>query len=393
MPSGTPGFVGERLTEAREARGLTAVALADLLGVSRAAVSQYENGQVTPRPEVMFRITRVLNLPPQFFSRPIRQREPIPVFYRSMSAATKTARTRAEWRMEWLCEEIVPYLCSLVDFPEVEFPAVTIDDPSTLTTDEIETAAAEVRRFWGLKDGPISNIVWLLENNGAVVTREEFGTEKLDSFSSWKEDGRPYVFLSADKHSAVRSRFDAAHEIGHLVLHRGFAASRLRNPADHRLAEDQANRFASAFLLPEQSFSRDIDYPTLDRLRALKTKWLVSIGAMLKRAEDLGFVSDSEARHLWILYVRRGWKRREPLDDDLEIEKPRLKSQAFELLLNQRVQSIDDVLAYIPYPPSDIEELAMLPRGYLSPKPPTVQLKAAAKGRLIQFPSTQRHSN
>lgn len=390
MPSGTPGFVGQRLIEAREARGLTAVALADLVGISRAAVSQYENGQATPRPEVMLKITRVLNLPPRFFSRPFTRRESTPVFYRSMSAATKTARTRAEWRMEWLCEEIVPYLSNLVDLPEVKFPAISINDPSTLTLDEIELAAAETRRFWGLKGGPISNIVWLLENNGAVVTREEFGAEKLDSFSSWKEDARPYVFLNADKHSAVRSRFDAAHEIGHLILHRDLPAARLRNPADHHLAEVQANRFASAFLLPAESFGHDIDYPALDRLRLLKPKWLVSIGAMLKRSENLGFISDSDARYLWISYGRRGWKRREPLDDDLEVEKPRVKSQAFELLLGQHVQTVDDILAYIPYSPRDVEELAVLPHGSLNPQPPTVRLKAGVKGRVIRFPPTQQ---
>ena len=102
MPSGTPGFVGGRLTEAREARGLTAVALADLLGVSKAAISQYESGHVTPRPDIMQKMAQVLNLPPYFFSRPVQEHEAATVFYRSLSAATRTARSRAERRMGWL---------------------------------------------------------------------------------------------------------------------------------------------------------------------------------------------------------------------------------------------------------------------------------------------------
>lgn len=376
MPPGTPGFVGGRLTEAREARGLTAIALADLLGVSRAAVSQYESGQATPRPEIMQKMMQVLNLPPHFFSRPVSERKSPTVFYRSLSAATKGARTRAGRRLQWLWEEIVPYLLEFVELPEVNFPETDMpDNPNAISVGQIETAALELRRFWGIGDGPISNVVWLLENNGAIVTREELGAETLDSFSAWLFDGRPYVFLNADKDSAARSRFDASHELGHLVLHRHVDSARLRNPSDYRTMEEQANKFAAAFLLPAESFGHDIYQPTLDALRTLKPKWIVSIGAMLMRVERLGFISSDEARLLWIAYGRRGWRRREPLDAELPVEKPRLKLEAFELLLGQAVQANDDMLASLPFSPTDIEELAVLPRGYFSPKPPPVRLK------------------
>ena len=39
MKLGTPGFVGPRLREAREGRGLTAMSLAELLGITRSAIS------------------------------------------------------------------------------------------------------------------------------------------------------------------------------------------------------------------------------------------------------------------------------------------------------------------------------------------------------------------
>src|SRR5215212_8094956 len=110
MRPGTPGFVGARLREGREARGLTATALSEILDVTRQSVSQYENEQQTPRPEVMQKIEQVLNLPPAFFSRPVvgepGERK---IFYRSMSSATKHARARMDRRYDWL-REITDYL-------------------------------------------------------------------------------------------------------------------------------------------------------------------------------------------------------------------------------------------------------------------------------------------
>src|SRR3990172_1641588 len=121
MKRGTPGFVGTRLREAREARGLTAISLAELVGVTRQAISQYENGDAAPGPDIMDRLCTVLNLPAQFFSRRIPGRERNAIIYRSMSAATKASRTRAERRLGWL-QEIVSYLRTIVDFPGPNLP-------------------------------------------------------------------------------------------------------------------------------------------------------------------------------------------------------------------------------------------------------------------------------
>ena len=105
MKLGTPGFVAERLREAREARGLAAAALAEIVGVSPAAISQYENGAQSPRPEVMQAIADKLSLPVRHFLRPMPPRLPgVGIIYRSMSAATRTDRLRAERRQGWLRE-------------------------------------------------------------------------------------------------------------------------------------------------------------------------------------------------------------------------------------------------------------------------------------------------
>lgn len=382
MKPGTPGFVGARLREAREARGLTAIALAEILGVTRQSVSQYESGEVTPGPDVMHRILSTLGFPPSFYWRPANETSGVPVFFRSRSAATKLARARATPRLEWL-HEVVAYLSEFLELPEVNVPACHMpSDPVAISSEEIEDSAVHVRRFWGLGNGPISNVTWLLEKHGSIIGRCELAAETLDALSRYSAvEGRPYILLGTDKASAVRSRFDASHELGHFILHRNIPAERLNHPVVFRQTEEQAHRFAAAFLLPAEAFATDFYVPTLDALRSLKAKWLVSIGMMIHRAEDLNLISSDQARRLWISHTRRGWNRREPLDDELPVEQPRTLRRAFELLVNEGIQSRAEIATRLPFPADDIEDLACLDPGFLDDMPPAVRLLPTARLR------------
>lgn len=395
MKPGTPGFVGARLREAREARGLTAVSLADLVGVTRGAISQYEHGPLSPSPDVMRRISEQLNLPVQFFLRrplAVSQRT---IFYRSMSAATKRARLRAERRYEWLCE-IVSLLRRFVRFPEVTFPEFKLaPDPARITNDQIEDLAAETRRAWALGQGPISNITWLLENRGAVITRCELGAATLDAFSEWNSsDSTPYVVLNSGKESAVRSRHDSAHELGHMILHRHLQQSALNHAPSFDLMEKQAHRFAGAFLLPARSFADDLYSPSLDGLRALKEKWRVSIAAMIKRASQLNLINEDHERRLWINLARRKWRTREPLDDVVEPEQPRFLRRSLELLISKGIVSSSDLPLRLTLATRDIEELTGLAPGYLTKAEQDIELVGedncdGGDARILRFPTQE----
>lgn len=367
MKPGTPGFDGSRLREAREARGITAISLADLIGVSRAAVSQYEGDHQSPSPAVMRRISECLNLPIQFFlSRPVAAALSGPVFYRCMSAATKSARTRAERRHSWL-REITWFLARFVRFPAVKFPQFDLpDDPTKIDPEQIEGIATETRRFWGLGMGPISNVSWLLENNGAVVSRCELGAPTLDAFSEWGEaDERPYVVLGNGRGSAARSRFDAAHELGHMVLHRHVSKSIILHADVFKIMEDQAHRFAGAFLFPARAFADEMCIPSLDHFRTLKAKWHISIAAMIMRAAQLSLVSEVHERRLWLNLARRKWKTKEPLDDVIEFEQPQFLRRAMEMLIQKGVVAPNELSLQLALCTRDIEELVGLEPGYL----------------------------
>lgn len=366
MKLGTPGFVGSRLREARDVRGLTAVGLADIIDVSPQAIYQYDAGKSSPSPERLAAIAKAVNLPEHFFILPERVGGRGTVFYRSMSAATKGARARAEVRFAWL-RDLVQYLSEYVEFPESNFPDLPLpSNPLQLADEDIEQAAEDVRDYWRMGDGPVGNVIRLLENQGAVIARDNLGADTLDGLSEFVPDeGRPYVIVGTDKGSPARWRFDAAHELGHMVLHARLDPRLLSRPEHFKKIEEQAHRFAAAFLLPLAPFGDDLFAVNLDTLRALKPKWGVSIQMMIRRARHAGLISEDAERRLWVNCSRRGWRKAEPFDDSMDVEEPRLLRRAIELLLDGGAQTPQDLLASLALPASDVESLAGLPRGYL----------------------------
>lgn len=374
---GSPGFIGDRLRQGREARGLTAIALAGLLDITRQAISLFESGQSTPHPDTLYKIAEKLNFPVSFFITPSTRASSSTVFFRSMAAATKVDRGRGESRIEWLSETIVPYFKQFISFPTVNLPSLKIlDNPTNLTDDDIEEIAVHTRREWGLGDGPISNIVRLLENNGIIITRMQLEATTLDAFSRYlASNNSSFIILGDDKKSAVRSRFDTAHETGHIVLHRHINDSQLKNTTLFKVIEKQANRFASALLVPGNKFAEDYTVPTLNAFLTLKSKWLVSVGMLIKRAYDLEFISEEHYQRLWINYNRRGWRKEEPLDSKLPIEQPVLLKRALKLILESGLKTPDQILTELPLSPRDIEALLYISRDYLASSLPKLELK------------------
>jgi len=380
--SGTPGFVGVRLKQAREAMGLTVTSLGQALGVTKQAVSRWEGGLDSPRPELFDRLCGILCQPAYFFMQPIDSSLLRGTrFYRSLASTTSAARQKADARNFW-ARETANYVLRYVEFPRVNFPVWKIANPSALTMRDVEVWASETRRFWGLGDAPIANLLRVAENNGALVVRDYLDAETLDALSEWLEpEGIPFIVLNADKESAVRSRLDLAHELGHLILHRKVSQEELNKKALFKQIEKQAFRFGGALLLPERAFLADLYSLSLDALRALKSKWKVAIAAMIYRLADLGVLTEDQEKRFWINYARRGWKQREPLDDQLPFETPSVLPQAFQIIVDQG-HDRDQIPGSIGHGKSQIEQIANLPENFLGPSP-SVQAKIIPFRKLV----------
>jgi len=372
MTRSIENFEPERLEQALAARGFSAVELAARIGTASTTISRWRNKAQFPSGDMLEKLAAELRVSPEWLTRPLYQ-GPARPYFRGSIAQMKADRALLGARLHWL-DEVAQQLEQYVDYPIVNVPSISASRLNEITDADIEQAAEACRSLWGLKDGPVADVLLLLENAGVIVAREETGTPRIEGLSSWNRTGRPLVLLCADKGNAYRSRFDAAHELGHLVLHRNIEA-----PADaaaHKLMESQAHRFAGAFLLPSRGFSAEVASPvTLQGLLFLKKRWGVSVGAMIMRLVALGMIGDSDYLRLIKLRSAKWGNKQEPNDSDREPETPRLLRRTVDLLEQEGVVTADALSSLFGLSPRDVESLLGLPFGFLSlPKADVLEL-------------------
>ena len=368
MRVGTPGFVPERLVEARAARRVQSMKeLALMLGVSPSSVSRWETGKQAPEADALTELAKALRVRREFFLRPVFD-SPRPMFYRKLVSTLKRDREYQTSQVSWL-HEISHVLQHYVDFPELDIPDLLGGSIySQLRDEDIEDIAGELRSHWQLGEGPCTNVVAVLEKIGCVVGSIEMGTSKLDGVCSWsKSEDRPHVLLASDKMNLPRRQMDAAHELGHAVLHRNVSAKALRD--DLPEIERQAFRFASAFLMPQTTYVLEVPNYSLAGLLSLKERWRVSVKAQIKRLVDLEIIPQDHATQLYKTYSAKGWNRQEPMDKEWAVPKPRMLHDALCLIVDSGTRSKDDLLSVeFTMHPGDIENLVGLPSGWFSKK-------------------------
>lgn len=360
------GFVGERLSQARRAQSITASDLADKIGVSVQSLSKYENGHQVPRHETVDKLAAALSMPKPYFFRVLRITDSKPVFWRSKLTAQATDLDRAAVRLDWL-KEVVDYLADFLEFPQLNLSSVALpEDPANISREFIEDVANCVRQDWGVHRGPLPDILEKIEASGILVSRIHVNADKVDAFSQWSDKfGIPFIMLSRDKASAARQRFDALHELAHILLHRNVTRAHLDSRAVYKMLEKQADTFASFMLLPEQDFLDELYAPTLDGMVSLKERWGTSVAAMIMRLNSLDIIDEFQTKRMWMNYTRRGWRKGEPFDGKTEKEEPYLIRRGFEMLIGEGVQTVADIRRALPFPPKDLEEIADLEPGTL----------------------------
>ncbi len=386
MTIGTPGFKGERLREAREAIGITQTSLADLGGLTRQAISQYETGETTPNPIILQRLSQILQIPQDYFfiEEPPGSGlgEMTPIFFRSRKAELKTARQRARVRQRWVAG-LVQALSTYIDFPEPNIPDLGFPgQPERIGPDMVEYAARAVRQTWNLGSGPIGNLTWLLENHGVIVARDELVDSRLEAHSNWY-GATPIITLGETEDSYYRMRLSLAHELGHLVMHRRIDEVRLQRKKDLDQIEEQAFRFATHFLFPRSEFLSEMYAPSLDRMLALKPVWGISVQAQLMYAKHCEIADAGAFSRMWRSLTRRGWRTEEP-GDDRPRETPVLLQRAVELVAEEQSIRIDALLRLIPIGVRPIATFTRTDEHVLRGKRPEPELKTA--GNLVVFP-------
>jgi len=307
-------FNPSRFCVARKRRKLNKAQLAQLSGLESRTISAYENGEFEPSPETLARLASILRFDIGFFAgSDLHHPSAQTASFRSLARMSASNRDAA------LSFSSFAFLLS--DWLEKQFTLPDVDVPD-LREEDPESAADSLRQHWALGERPIRNMVHLLESKGVRVFSMAEDTEEIDAYSLWRGTV-PFVFLNTRK-SAERSRFDAAHELGHLVLHR-------HAECQGKDAENQANQFASSFLMPRGSVLAHVPVlATLNSLIKLKKIWNVSLASITYRLHALGAISDWHHRSLVIEIGQRGYRTNEP--DGSPREMSMVLAKTFEML-------------------------------------------------------------
>ncbi|AUW97130.1 helix-turn-helix domain-containing protein [Streptococcus pluranimalium] len=370
-------FNPSKLTKARIARGLSKKELAERTGISRQMISNYELGKTHPGASKLMTIVAELDFPYTYFTSEPKRFYEGATFFRSQSAATKRARDMQAVRLEFQ-KEIYDLLSRYVNFPELTLPDILMKNIYDITNKDIEEKAKELRELWGLgKDLPISNLTEIAEVNGIIIVESNMSDDKLDAVSEWIED-RPFIMLTDNGESAVRRRFNIAHELGHILLHgdiesiHDYTSQELKN-----IIEKQANHFASCLLLPESSFLKSLLSTNLDFYIELKKYWKVSIQSMIMRTYQLELINDDQKLYLFKKIAFNKWKKCEPLDDELIPEKPSLYRKVFDLIIKNDILQKNELISNLSLPKDELEkslDISINDNEQLSKKGPVLRI-------------------
>jgi Zn-dependent peptidase ImmA (M78 family)/transcriptional regulator with XRE-family HTH domain len=329
-------FEPRRLRVARAFHGLTLEELGERVAASKQYINQLELGAKTPTEDLLDALAAALYVRTSFFFRP----PPADIslansnFRRSRST---TIRDSAQVIAHGVVlDDLLSFVEQFLSLPKANFPSYPGGHPP-----EIEQAAERARIYWGLtSDLPIDSTVRVAENAGAVVVKFPAIAREIDALSINRP--RPLIIRTSEKEKPTRLRFDIAHEIAHLVMHRGPTPTQ---PGADARREAEADRFASAFLLPRKPFERSfartrrLDWQCIF---ALKRQWNVSAQAILRRAYDLTLIDAAQYRTGCVYISKQGYRRSEPFEPD-QIETPELLATVLRALHHDCHMSPADV--------------------------------------------------
>lgn len=354
-------MIGERLKQARELAGMTQEALAEIVGVEQTTIARVERDALAPRDELVDLLATATRFPREFFDLPVEKDFPFgSLTYR------KYAKTKAEYKK--LSHRLAQQAFELSELFATKMKPINVGLPRALDEDPI-SAARIVRSALGADPtSPIKNLMQRIEKIGVRVFKLPVEIPDLDAFSIVVEGRTPVIVLNPTRHGD-RQNFSLAHELGHLVLH--FPLN-----GGQEDIESEANRFAGELLMPEEAMRAELVSPvTLSLLAELKTRWRVSIAALLQRAKELDIVTERQHKYLRMQLAKRDWLRQEPVP--IPAEDPRVLRKMAEVAYgaHPNVRRIARAASRPPFLVAQLLDIAVAPDG--------------EKGKLLGFPKAE----
>jgi Zn-dependent peptidase ImmA (M78 family) len=320
----------KQLTFVREYRGYSQTELASKIeGLSQSNLSKFEKGVGYLSSDVMDRMINFLGFPEAFYENIISNKAEN-AHYRRKKGMTKNERTNIELSNK-LIGYIVDQMGESVEFPDISIKMIDLEEGFTPAS-----AATYIRRYFGLRDEPVRNIMSLMERNGIIIVELDYDVDLFDGVS-FVTDGGYYVVIINKNFSNDHKRFTLAHELGHIVMHTSgdFLIS------DYRDKEEEANKFASEFLMPSDAILNSLRGLKLQYLVELKRYWLTSMASIVRRAKDLKCITNDKYQYFNIELSRKGYRKNEPIN--VYIDAPKLFYDAYGLHKNSLEYSNEEM--------------------------------------------------
>lgn len=322
----------KQLTIAREFRGLTQTELSKAIkGLPQSSLSKFEKGLSVISESVQKDIIEFLNFPKEFFE--IKIPDVLESSnYRKRSTVSKTEIVNFELKCKFI-GYIVDSMADSLEWPEFLLKPLNVEDGFSP-----KKVADYTRKLMKLKpDESVKNICSLLEKHGIIIYELDLN-DKIDGVSFISDGGYPIIVINGT-YSNDRKRFTIAHELGHILMHdeRNFPISEFRTEKD---IENEANVFASEFLMPENVIKNQLRGLMLKDLTPLKNYWLTSMASIIRKAYDLKCIDANRYKYFSIEMSRLGYRKDEPVN--VFIDKPQLFEKAYNLFLNELDYSTED---------------------------------------------------
>lgn len=340
------------LETARLLRQKTQKEVVEAIGISQASLSKAEHGLQELPVDIMDKLYDYYDLPETFFLRSEGVSPLGHLYYRKKLTITNKVIDSFVAKVK-IFKAIIDDLMSAVELPKYTLGNYVPNE--NLSAKEI---ARKIRYELKVYNGAVPNLSTLLENNGIIIIRFDFGTDKIDGLTTITDSDRKVMFIN-NQMPNDRIRFSMAHELGHLVMH-------LENPpCSSDDAERQADEFASEFLMPEEEIRPMLLNVNIQTLGMLKRKWRVSMHALVRRAKDLETITYQQYRNLQMYFSKKGYTKSEPIP--LPIENPSMWDETLKLYRNELGYSDEDLMSVMRINKNDFAS-------WFSPKPRLISL-------------------
>jgi Zn-dependent peptidase ImmA (M78 family)/DNA-binding XRE family transcriptional regulator len=324
MMNNKRAFNPEALVVARRARGISQRDLAAAVGVTPPTLSKIERQDLPLKRELLTKLAEQLGYPESFFFHEIDVLTPNIIYYRKRAALLAGDLEKVD-NLIHIERFRVKQLLRCLALTQKTAPMSVAEYGSP------ENIARQLRHQWSVPVGPVKNLVHLVEKAGIILLTTDYNSDKLDGMVVPDESALPLIYLNNEK-SGDRQRSTLAHELGHWLMHNAF------NVTSDKEAEEEANAFAGEFMVPAREFQRMVtEKTTLAGYADLKRYWRMSMQFLIYRAFAIGAISDVRKQSLFQQMSKLGYRKREPHELDLPIERPAF----FNNMVKAHLQELD----------------------------------------------------